>query len=134
MSSTAVVRMMEDPSRRSKRAKTGSRLEEENAALRAALQASREETKAARDGERTALEEVAALKADHPELVHTLLANHELSQIIGAGIIKDGIKVSVEFSNEKSLKKPDWFKVPMPSGENFISLKSDDDLLNSSWM
>jgi ankyrin repeat protein len=56
--------MMEDPSRRSKRAKTGSRLEEENAALRAALQASREETKAARDGERTALEEVAALKAE----------------------------------------------------------------------
>ena len=46
-----------------------------------------------------ALARVAALKADHPELVHTLLANHELSQIIGAGIIKDGIKV-VEAFNE----------------------------------
>ncbi len=45
-----------------------------------------------------ALARVAALKADHPELVHTLLANHELSQIIGAGIIKDGIKVVEAFN------------------------------------
>jgi hypothetical protein len=47
---------------------------------------------------------IAALKAAHPELVHTLLANHELSQIAGAGIVKDGITVvrafndAVEFS------------------------------------
>ncbi len=40
-----------------------------------------------------ALARVALLKASQPEFVHTLLANHELSQIIGAGIIKDGIKV-----------------------------------------
>jgi len=40
----------------------------------------------------------AALKADHPEHVHTLLANHELSQVIGAGIIKDGIKVVEAFN------------------------------------
>lgn len=46
-----------------------------------------------------ALARVASLKADHPELVHTLLANHELSQIIGAGIIKDGVRV-VEAFNE----------------------------------
>ena len=46
-----------------------------------------------------ALARVAALKADHPELVHTLLANHELSQIIGAGIIKDGIKVVEAFND-----------------------------------
>ncbi len=46
-----------------------------------------------------ALARVAALKADHPEHVHTMLANHELSQIIGAGIIKGGVKV-VEAFNE----------------------------------
>lgn len=46
-----------------------------------------------------ALARVAALKAAHPEKVHTLLANHELSQITGAGIVKDGVKV-VEAFNE----------------------------------
>lgn len=46
-----------------------------------------------------ALTRVAALKADFPELVHTLLANHELSQIVGAGIVKDGVRV-VEAFNE----------------------------------
>ena len=39
-----------------------------------------------------ALARVAALKAAHPELVHTLLANHELAQYSGTNIIKDGIK------------------------------------------
>ncbi len=38
-----------------------------------------------------ALVRVAALKARHPEYVHTLLANHELSQIVGAGVMKDGV-------------------------------------------
>jgi hypothetical protein len=46
-----------------------------------------------------ALARVAALKAGHPELVHVLLANHELSQMCGAGIVKDGVKV-VEAFNE----------------------------------
>lgn len=46
-----------------------------------------------------ALARVAALKTEHPEHVHTLLANHELSQIAGAGIIKDGVKV-VEVFND----------------------------------
>lgn len=46
-----------------------------------------------------ALTRVAHLKQAHPEHVHCLLANHELSQIIGAGIIKDGVKV-VEAFNE----------------------------------
>lgn len=41
----------------------------------------------------------AALKARYPEFVHVLLGNHELSQIAGAGIVKDGIKV-VEAFNE----------------------------------
>ena len=50
----------------------------------------------------------------------------------GIKAIKDGIKVSVEFSNEKSLKKPDWFKVPIPSGKNFISLRNRVQKLNLS--
>lgn len=39
-----------------------------------------------------ALTRVAALKARYPERVHTLLGNHELAQIVGAGIVKDGIR------------------------------------------
>ncbi|MBC7771221.1 MAG: hypothetical protein H7210_01875 [Pyrinomonadaceae bacterium] len=46
-----------------------------------------------------ALVRVAALKAAHPEYVHTLLANHELSQIVGAGIVKDGINVVTAFND-----------------------------------
>lgn len=45
-----------------------------------------------------ALTRVAAMKAAHPERVHTLLANHELSQIVGAGIIKDGVRVVEAFN------------------------------------
>ncbi|GAB4386109.1 MAG: hypothetical protein Kow0022_14230 [Phycisphaerales bacterium] len=46
-----------------------------------------------------ALTRVAKLKADYPEHVHVLLANHELAQIVGAGIVKNGIRV-VEAFNE----------------------------------
>jgi hypothetical protein len=46
-----------------------------------------------------ALARVAALKARFPERVHAILANHELAQVTGAGIIKDGVKV-VEAFNE----------------------------------
>lgn len=46
-----------------------------------------------------ALLRVAAVKTHHPELVHTLLANHELSQIVGAGIVKDGVRVVDAFNN-----------------------------------
>jgi len=46
-----------------------------------------------------ALARVAHLKVRFPEHVHTLLANHELSQIIGAGIIKDGVKVVEAFED-----------------------------------
>jgi hypothetical protein len=42
---------------------------------------------------------IATLKTAHPESVHTLLANHELAQIVGSGIIKDGVRV-VEAFNE----------------------------------
>lgn len=44
-----------------------------------------------------ALTRVAALKAAFPERVHTLLANHELSQFTGAGIVKDGVRVVEAF-------------------------------------
>ncbi len=46
-----------------------------------------------------ALVRVAALKAAHPEYVHTLLANHELSQIVGSGIVKDGVNVVRAFND-----------------------------------
>jgi hypothetical protein len=45
-----------------------------------------------------ALVRAAALKAEFPERVHTLLANHELSQVMGAGIVKDGVKVVQAFN------------------------------------
>ncbi len=45
-----------------------------------------------------ALARVAALKAEHPEHVHTLLANHELSQVVGAGIVKHGVRVVDAFN------------------------------------
>jgi hypothetical protein len=38
------------------------------------------------------LTRVALLKAHAPEFVHVLLGNHELAQITGAGIIKDGVR------------------------------------------
>ncbi len=45
------------------------------------------------------LTRAAELKARFPEFVHVLLGNHELSQIAGAGIVKDGVRV-VEAFNE----------------------------------
>lgn len=44
-----------------------------------------------------ALARVAALKAFYPEQVHTLLANHELSQIVGLGVVKDGVRMKEAF-------------------------------------
>lgn len=46
-----------------------------------------------------ALTRVAALKAAFPEHVHVLLANHELAQIIGSGIVKDGVRVVEAFND-----------------------------------
>lgn len=46
------------------------------------------------------LTRVAALKAAHPDLVHPLLANHELAQLgHGAGIVKDGVRVVEAFND-----------------------------------
>lgn len=46
-----------------------------------------------------ALARAAALKAREPERVHTLLANHELAQIVGSGISKDGVNVVEAFDD-----------------------------------
>lgn len=46
-----------------------------------------------------ALARVADLKARHPEHVHTLLGNHELAQLMNAGVLKDGVKC-VEVFND----------------------------------
>ncbi|RMH27009.1 MAG: hypothetical protein D6693_06155 [Planctomycetota bacterium] len=45
-----------------------------------------------------ALLRVAAVKRRYPEQAHTLLANHELAQIVGAGIVKDGVRVVDAFN------------------------------------
>ena len=41
----------------------------------------------------------------------------------GIKAIKDGIKVSVEYPDQTNPDKPNWFKVKIPTGENFLSLK-----------
>ena len=45
------------------------------------------------------LTRIAALKAFAPDRVHVLLANHELSQIIGAGVIKNGVRCTEAFND-----------------------------------
>lgn len=45
------------------------------------------------------LVKAAALKSAYPEHVHFLLANHELSQISGAGIVKEGVSVVEAFND-----------------------------------
>jgi hypothetical protein len=45
------------------------------------------------------LTRAADLKRRFPGHVHVLLANHELSQITGAGIVKDGVRVVEAFNN-----------------------------------
>jgi hypothetical protein len=45
------------------------------------------------------LAKAAALKAAFPELVHTLLGNHELAQVAGSGITKDGVPVVRAFND-----------------------------------
>lgn len=44
------------------------------------------------------LTRVAALKARYPAFVHTLLANHELAQVVGSGIVKNGVRVVDAFN------------------------------------
>ena len=46
--------------------------------------------------------------------------------------IKDGIKISVEYTDTNTLKKPNWFKVSVPSGTNYSALKKKVHRLNLS--
>lgn len=45
------------------------------------------------------LARIAYLKSQYPELVHVLLANHELAQAIGSGIMKNGVKCVDAFND-----------------------------------
>ncbi len=44
------------------------------------------------------LTRIAYLKSQYPELVHVLLANHELAQAIGSGIMKNGVRCVAAFN------------------------------------
>ena len=46
-----------------------------------------------------ALGTIARHKLENPETVHVLLANHELAQVVGAGIVKDGVKCVDAFND-----------------------------------
>ncbi|MFG0259928.1 MAG: hypothetical protein ACF8LK_06195, partial [Phycisphaerales bacterium JB041] len=46
-----------------------------------------------------ALARIAEAKVEAPERVHALLANHELAQIVGAGIVKDGVRCVEAFND-----------------------------------
>jgi len=46
-----------------------------------------------------ALAKVAQLKVAFPEHVHTILANHELAQMLKSGIIKDGVRCVESFQD-----------------------------------
>ncbi len=46
-----------------------------------------------------ALARIAELKIKAPERVHMLLANHELAQVVGAGIVKDGVRCVEAFND-----------------------------------
>ena len=41
----------------------------------------------------------------------------------GIVAIKDGVKKNNSITQDITLKKPDWFKVKLPQGENFNALK-----------
>ena len=55
------------------------------------------------DGSWETLYKAAALKCDYPSQVHFLLANHDLAQIYGEGIMKAGMSVCEAFN--KGLKR-----------------------------
>jgi hypothetical protein len=53
------------------------------------------------------LARVAALKAEHPELVHVLLANHELAQATEQLIVKNGVRCVDAFNKGIAALYPD---------------------------
>lgn len=70
-----------------------------------------------------ALARIAELKLNAPERVHTLLANHELAQIVGAGIVKDGVKCVEAFNDGLAyVFGDDWEGVSAALGEFIRSM------------
>lgn len=70
-----------------------------------------------------ALARIAELKLTAPERVHTLLANHELAQIVGAGIVKDGVKCVEAFNDGLAyVFGDDWEGVSAALGEFIRSM------------
>ena len=65
-----------------------------------------------------ALARIAEAKVNAPERVHALLANHELAQIVGAGIVKDGVRCVEAFNDGLGyVFGDDWEQVATALGE-----------------
>lgn len=65
-----------------------------------------------------ALARIAELKIEAPERVHMLLANHELAQVVGAGIVKDGVRCVEAFNDGLGYVFGDeWERVAEALGE-----------------
>lgn len=74
------------------------------------------------DGSWQTLYRAAELKCDFPNQVHFLLANHDLAQIYGEGIMKGGLSVCEAFT--KGIKRDfgdDYNKVVLAITEFFLS-------------
>lgn len=74
------------------------------------------------DGSWKTLYQAAELKCDFPEQVHFMLANHDLAQIHGEGIMKSGLSVCEAFT--KGVKRDlgtDYAKVILAMTEFFLS-------------
>lgn len=69
------------------------------------------------------LYQAAELKCDYPNQVHFLLANHDLAQIHGEGIVKAGLSVCEAFSlGVKKVFGDEALKVEIAMKEFFLSL------------
>lgn len=67
-----------------------------------------------------ALARVAALKAASPERVHPLLANHELAQLTGGAVIKDGVRCVDAFDDALDYQFDDDAPLVRKSIKRFI--------------
>ena len=70
-----------------------------------------------------ALARIAELKIKAPERVHMLLANHELAQVVGAGIVKDGVRCVEAFNDGLGyVFGDDWERVSAALGEFIMAM------------
>jgi len=49
----------------------------------------------------------AVLKSTYPDYVHTLLANHEIAQLVGSVVVKDGVKCNEAFDEALAATFPE---------------------------